>query len=132
MLLQAIGAPGAFLAATNYPTFSHSSDVAVADLDGDSRPDLAVSNSGGLSGICPPNCGLLGSASVLLQDPTLPGGYQAATNYMTDHQVLSVATGDMDDDGRPDLVLSYGDGVVIQFQNPAAAGDFMVATPIPR
>jgi len=132
VLLQNIGAPGTFLAATNYPTMFRPGVVAIADLDGDSRPDLAVSNGGSLSGICPPNCSLLGSVSVLLQDPTMPGGYQAATNYITDDQVLSVTTGDMNDDGKPDLVLAYGDGVVIQFQDPAAAGEFMTATAIPK
>ncbi len=132
VLLQDPAVPGRFLAATNYSTDIRSSVVAIADLNGDGKPDLAVANTGALAGGCPPNCSTSGSVSVLLQDPTLPGRFQAATNYTANRQVLSVAIGDMNGDNKPDLVIANDDGIVIRFQDPANPGAFLAPTVITK
>jgi hypothetical protein len=132
VLLQSPSQPGSFLAATNYTTFIRSSVVEIADLDGDGWLDFAVANSGGLAGICPPDCGSVGSVSVHLQDPSSHGGFLPAVNYMANNQVISVAIGDMNGDGKPDLVLAYDSGIVIRFQNPNAPGKFLDETVITK
>jgi hypothetical protein len=123
-------APGKFLAASDYQTGSDSSFVAIADLNGDGKPDIAVANSGGLAGVCPPTCSLSGSLSVLLQEPASSGQFLSATNYAAQDQVLGVATADVNGDGKTDLVIDNGGGVVIRLQDPTQPGSFLEAVPI--
>ena len=133
VLLQNLAAPGTFLSATNYKTDIRSQIVAIADLNGDGRADLAVANTGGLAGGCPPDCGIAGaSVSVLLQDPALPGIFQATTKYAGTDQVLSVAVADMNGDNRADLVIAQGGGLVIRFQDPSNPGMFLPQTVVTK
>jgi hypothetical protein len=115
VLLQSASGAGVFLSATNYSAGIRSSVVAAADLDGDSKPDLVVANSGEFSGY---------SVSVLLHDRLQPGTFQPATNYAQNNVTTWVSVGDMDGDGKPDLVIA-DDGVVIQVQDPANPGKFL-------
>lgn len=72
------------------------SSVAVADLDGNQRPDIVVANAG-LAG----SGGTGGSSlSILLQ--TGPGVFSANTLAMPDG-TRQVAVGDLNNDGLPDL-----------------------------
>jgi hypothetical protein len=130
VLLQDPAVTGSFLLATDYKTDLGSVLVVVADLNGDGKPDIAVANSGGLSGPCPPTCNLSGSVSVLLQDPAVPGHFAAATNYTSADQVLSVAFADINGDHKPDLVIANGGGVVIRLQDPSTPGVFLAPVAI--
>jgi FG-GAP-like repeat/FG-GAP repeat len=130
VLLQDPSLAGRFLPAANYKTFIRSNVVKVADLNSDGLPDVAVANSGGLSGLCPPDCGTIGSVSVHLQNPTARGTFLPGVNYQANNQVISVAIGDMNSDGKPDLVLADDAGVRIRFQDPAAPGRFLDETEI--
>jgi hypothetical protein len=136
ILLQNPSAPGTFLAPANYATARLSTAVQIADLDGDGHPDLAVANDGALLTTCPPNCIMLGSGvSVLLQDPANSGAFLPATNYApfdSTESVRSVAIGDMNGDGKPDLVLAYYDKIVIRFQDPNAPGKFLGETVVTK
>ncbi len=135
VLLQNPTVPGSFLTAVNYKTDLRAQAVAIADLNGDGKADLAVANSGTLGGLCPPNCGTAGaSVSVLLQDPAVPGQFQTATNYPANGGdfITWVATGDMNGDGNPDLIIGQAIGVFIRFQYPLHSGQFQAETAIPR
>lgn len=125
VLLQNSAAPGTFLAATNYNTGILSSVVAIADLNGDGRADLAVANNVSRGSFD-------GSLSVLLQDPASPGHFQATTNYPGTDQVLSVVAADMNGDNRPDLVIAQSGGIVIRFQDRANPGAFLPITVITK
>ncbi len=134
VLLQNPAEPGSFLTAVNYNTDLQAQVVAIADLNGDGKADLAVANSGTLGGLCPPNCGTKGtSVSVLIQNPAVPGQFQTATNYPANGNdfVMWVATGDMNGDGKPDLIVGQASGVFIRFQDPLHPGQFQAATAIP-
>ncbi|HEY1657681.1 MAG TPA: VCBS repeat-containing protein [Candidatus Sulfotelmatobacter sp.] len=70
-------------------------DVAVADLNGDGRPDIVVANAAGLVGV------LLGNGDGTFGRPTQSygsGGWGSS----------SVAVADVNSDGKPDLIVSNG------------------------
>jgi hypothetical protein len=118
VLLQNPASPGTFLPATNYASSIRSWSIAAADLDGDGGVDLVVGNMGTYTG---------GSVSVFLQNPAAAGTYQPAVNYADSGNVGWVAIGDMNGDGRPDLVIASFD-LEIRFQDPAHPGTFLTPT----
>jgi hypothetical protein len=97
---------GTFRAAVKYssgetPVLQISS-VAVADVNGDGHPDLLLTTeSGGGNGNNP------GVVALLLGNGD--GTFQAAVNYPSGgYQTLGVAVGDVNGDGRPDILLASG------------------------
>jgi hypothetical protein len=123
---------GTFQAAVSYPAGSGPSSVAVGDLNHDGNSDLAVADNND------------DTVSVLLGNGD--GTFQAAVNYPADSTnflgATSVAVGDFDGDGKPDLavvnrllvdvLLGNGDGTFqaplryFPYSNPSslAVGDF--------
>jgi hypothetical protein len=133
VLLQNSSGSGGFLPAATYATDLRSTTVAIADLNGDGKPDLAVANGGTLAGLCPPSCSSTGaSVSILLQNPAALGQFLAATNYpATGSDYISAAgIADMNGDGKADLIIAQGSGVVIRFQDSLHPGQFLAAVPI--
>jgi hypothetical protein len=86
------GFAGTFLAAPSYATGNSPIAVAVADFNGDGRPDLAVANNRD------------GTVSVLLANAD--GTFQAAHNYGAGTAPKSVVAGDFNGDGRMDLAVA--------------------------
>jgi FG-GAP-like repeat/PASTA domain/FG-GAP repeat len=88
---------GSFLAGVEYEAGRVSHSVAIGDVNGDGKPDLAVANLGLFTG----------TVSVLLNSGD--GTFQAKRDYETGKNASSVAIGDLNGDGKPDLAAAiYG------------------------
>jgi len=64
VLLQSVSTPGTFGAASSYPGFGQPLSVAIADLNGDGHPDIALADAN--------------SATVMLQSASSPGTFAQA------------------------------------------------------
>jgi|SRR5215469_238963 len=126
VLLQDPSLPGTFQAPTDYVTGSGSTELAIAEIDGDGTPDIAAASGANLS--------------VLFGSITSPGIFPTIDNYPGNPvqtglgtippMVLWVAIGDLNGDGKPDLVFADDTGVSIRFQDPANPGKFLSSTTV--
>jgi len=109
-------ANGTFQGAVNYAVGTRARSVAVGDFNADSRLDLAVANY---------SIGGTSTVSILLGNAN--GTFQAAVNYAVGTNPFSVAVGDFNADGRPDLAVANAasDNVSILLGN--ANGTFQAA-----
>jgi hypothetical protein len=120
VLFQNPAGDGTFQTAVSYSTRDFGScSLAVGDLDGDGKPDVVVANAGPI--------GDPGSVAVFLQDPATPGALKPAALYQGYWGPLWVVIGDLDGDGRPDLVVADG-SPYIRFQSPTTPGSFLPPT----
>jgi hypothetical protein len=118
--------PGTFLPPAKYSIGEEPVFLAIGDLNGDGKPDLVVVNStlGGTSDL------FANQLSVLLQDPAKPGQFLPPVNYPIGQIPSSVAVGDLNGDGKPDLVVTDSAGLSVLFQSSSAPGTFLAAVPI--
>jgi len=93
---------GTFQPVVAYPSGgSNTFSVAVADVNGDGKPDLVVANLCGTSSDC-----TSGNVGVLLGKGD--GTFRAAvTHDAGDASPISIAVADVNGDGKPDLVVAY-------------------------
>ena len=95
---------GTFRARRDYPTGSISISIAIGDLNGDRKPDLATANEEG------------DAVSVLANRGD--ASFQANLDYATGAIPESVAIGDLNGDGKPDLATAnYGANTVAVLLN---------------
>jgi hypothetical protein len=92
---------GTFQAAVKYGAGSGPISVAVGDFNGDSKADLAA----GLRAPFDPNSP---SDNVAILLGNGHGTFQAAVNYVVGRRPRSVAVGDFNGDGKPDLAVANG------------------------
>ncbi len=125
---QSATSPGTFLAPMTFPAGAQPQAVRIADVNADGLPDIVVANFG-------PGADRTGSAgvSVLLQDAVNPGHFLAPVTYATQGGAIDVAVGDLNGDGKPDLVVANRGpaptgSVSVLLQDPAHPGVFLSAT----
>jgi len=105
-----------FAAPTNYPVGSDPWRLAIGDVNGDGKLDIAVANSKS------------GNISILLQHSSLNGAFLAATNVATGGTPYGVAIGDINVDGYADLAVSLnmtGGGVMVLLQSTSSPLTFL-------
>lgn len=105
-------ATASFSAAQSFATAAGADGIAVLDVDGDGRADLAVAN--------------IDAASVsLLINTIAPGAsnasFASARSFTTGNSPTAVSARDLNCDGRPDLLVSTYDGISV-LRNLAAPG----------
>lgn len=110
--------PGRFTT-TTIPVAGGASQVAIGDLDGGGLPDLAVVSLVYQSFTTPSQVSLLSQSAAVrgvFSSPVVHDGPMAAT---------SIAIGDVDGDGRNDIVLN--DGPSVMMQSATVRGQFAAA-----
>jgi hypothetical protein len=127
ILLQSSVGSGNFLSPQTVLAGFQPIDVAIADLNADGLPDLAIANIGA------PDNPASASLSVLLNNSVSPGRFLSATNYATGARSQSVAVGDLNGDRNVDVVVanagSLGNtgSVSVLFQASGRPGTFLSA-----
>ena len=114
---------GSFATKVDFTTGTNPYFVAIGDLDGDGKPDLAVTNNG--------------SASVSVFRNTSSSGtvsFATKVDFTTGTNPYSVAIGDLDGDGKPELAVvnnsSTGGNTVSVFRNTSSIGTVSFATKV--
>jgi hypothetical protein len=91
----------------------------VGDFNGDGKLDLAVSNQCGTDPRCNSDVGTL---SILIGDGK--GNFTLVSSPAVGHSPLSVAVGDFNGDGKPDLAVVNGYGNTVSILLGDGKGNF--------
>ena len=112
-----------FFTPTNIAVADGARRVAIADLNGDGVPDLAVVS------LVYQELSTPSRMSVLLQSATQRGRFGIPAVYEGPSNGSFIATGDVNGDGRIDIVVN--DGPSVLFQSASATGVFGSPRPLP-
>ncbi|MGA7411580.1 MAG: FG-GAP-like repeat-containing protein [Bryobacteraceae bacterium] len=113
--------PGKFIEEAIFPAGIFPYAIALADLNGDGKTDVVVTNNLVAGG---------SSVGVMFADPNHPGQFLAPVMYSLsamEGAVSTLAIGDLNGDGVPDLVVSEGrvqGNIGVLFGDPSHPGQF--------
>jgi hypothetical protein len=139
VLLQDPGVPGSFAMAAQLDAGDQPHEIAIADLDQDSRLDLIVVDRGTVKGRP------YGSLIVFLQDAGNPGSFPRTDRYGALCQPHELTVADLNHDNLPDLAVATNDEfcatgdlddldrvLVLLKQDLASPGRFEMPSPLPN
>ncbi len=111
-----------FSTKVDFPTGSSPSAVAVADLDGDGKPEIAVTNASGNTVSVFRNMGAVGNIT--------SESFSAAVDFSTGANPQAISLGDLDGDGKSDLVVANKDDNTVSIirNSITSAGAFTAAS----
>jgi gliding motility-associated-like protein len=106
----------AFATRVDFSTGLDPQDVAFVDIDGDGKPDLVVTNANSNTISVYRNTSSSGSISA--------GSFEAKVNFNTYSTPFGISIGDIDCDGKPDLVIANvpSSATVSVFRNTSTPG----------
>jgi hypothetical protein len=120
VLLNSPTSPGTFLPAVTYASGDYEPrGLALGDVNGDGRLDIAVANQSGNS-VC-----------VLLNSATTPGSFSAPTRYITGTLSIDLVLRDVNGDGLLDMGVLTNGAIVVLLNSAAAPGTFLPAVSYP-
>ena len=112
---------GSFASPVNFATGIQPNSIAICDLDGDGKPDLAVTNGYSATVSVYRNTAISGSITT--------GSFAPGVNFATGDQPYSLAIGDLDGDGKPDLAVANANSNTISvIRNTASSGSITISS----
>ncbi len=112
---------GDFSTKIDFTTGSNPFSVAIGDLDGDGKADLAVANAGSNTVSVYRNTSGSGSIDV--------GSFATKVDFTTGSSPFSVAIGDLDGDGKADLaVTNFNSSSISVLRNTSSSGSINVGS----
>ncbi|MFC5282752.1 T9SS type A sorting domain-containing protein [Pedobacter alpinus] len=112
---------GSFATKVNFTTDSNPFAIAIGDLDGDGKPDLAVANRGSNNVSILHNTSSSGSIT--------SSSFAAKVDFTTASAPFSINIGDLDGDSKPDLAVANSSSASISiFRNTSASGSITTSS----